>query len=98
MDTGLIGGIVGGVIGICGGVIGTYFGISRTNGPRERALMCRWAVTIWIGVIVFLCVLFLLPQNYRWVPWIPYGLALGFSIRTCNREQQRIRDEESAAQ
>jgi hypothetical protein len=34
---------------------------------------------------------------YNFLLWIPYGIALPLAILWCNRRQQRIRVEESAA-
>lgn len=96
MDPGLIGGIVGGSVGLLGGVIGTYASIKNTNGPRERAFMIKAAVMTWIGVTLFLALLFLLPRPYNFLLWIPYAIALPLGIRWCNRRQQAIRAEEAA--
>jgi hypothetical protein len=92
---GLIGGIIGGVGGLAGGAIGTYFSIKNTNGPKERQFMVRCAVYMWLGISVFLGLLFLLPNPYRWLLFIPYGVALPFAIIKVNKTQARIRAEEA---
>ena len=92
---GLVGGIVGGVLGLAGGIVGTYFSITRTNGPRERAFMIRSAVVCWVAILIFLGLLFALPTPYRWFMWIPYGIFLPLGIIYGNRRQQTIRQEES---
>jgi hypothetical protein len=97
MDEGLIGGIVGGAIGVLGGLVGTYFSIKNTAGPRERRFMIRVAIVAWIVVSAFMAGLLLLPMPYNFLLWIPYGIALPLAILWCNRRQQRIRVEESAA-
>ena len=96
MHPGWIGGIIGGVLGALGGVVGTYFSITRTNGPRERAYMVKWAVYGWIVMVAFLVLLLVLPSPYRWFLWVPYGIGLPLCIRKCNAGQQRLRVEEAA--
>lgn len=86
---------MGGALGVAGGVIGTYFSIKNTNGPRERRFMVKGAVVMWIGVSIFLALVFLLPYPYRWFLWIPYGPALVLGIIFGNKRQAQIRAEES---
>ncbi len=95
MHPGTIGGIIGGIGGLAGGVIGTYFSIKNTNGPRERAFMIKVCVIGWIAILVFLCLMFALPNPYRYFLWIPYGILLPLVIVKGNRKQQKIRQEES---
>ena len=94
MDVGTIGGIIGGLIGLAGGAVGTYASIKNTGGPRERQFMVRVAIAAWIGITVFLVLLFVLPSPYRWLIWIPYGVALPLAIVSLNRKQRAIRSEE----
>ncbi len=96
MNAGWIGGIAGGLIGLIGGIIGTYFSIKNTNGPRERAFMVKASVVSWIAIILFLGLMFALPNPYRHFLWIPYAILLPLGIVFGNRTQQRIRREESA--
>lgn len=98
MNSGMIGGIMGSLIGLAGGIIGTYFSIKNTNGPRERAFMIRTAAVGWIAILLFLALLFTLPNPYRWFMWIPYGILLPLGIVYINRKQQRIRQQESQNQ
>ncbi len=99
MDTGAmwgwIGGIAGGLIGLAGGIAGTYFGIRNTGGPRERAFMIKVSAVCWGAILIFLGLLIALPNPYRWLTWIPYGILLPLGIVSCNRRQQAIRQEES---
>ena len=92
MNPGIIGGLVG---GLAGGIIGTYFSITNTNGPRERAFMIKVSVIGWVAILVFIGLMFTLPSPYRHILWIPYGILLPLAIVTGNRKQQRIRQEES---
>ncbi|MFA5344576.1 MAG: hypothetical protein WC381_11535 [Kiritimatiellia bacterium] len=98
MIGGIIGGVVGSIIGLAGGIIGTYFSIKKTNSPRERAFTIRAAVVGWIAILLFLALLFTLPNPYRWFMWIPYGILLPLGIVYGNKTQQRIRQEESQNQ
>ena len=95
MHPGTIGGIIGGIGGLVGGTIGTYCSIKNTNGPRERTFMIKVSVIGWIAIIVFLGLMFVLPNPYRYFLWIPYGILLPVAIITGNRKQQKIRREES---
>lgn len=90
-----IGGISGGLIGLAGGIVGTYFSIKNTNGPRERSFMIKSAVVCWIAIVIFLSLLLVLPNPYRWFMWIPYSILLPLGILFGNRKQRAIRQEES---
>ena len=92
---GWIGGIAGGVIGLAGGLVGTWFSIKNTNGPKERSFMIKAAVVCWIAILLFIGLLLGLPDPYRWLMWIPYGILLPLGIVYCNRRQQVIRQQES---
>ncbi|MGH9870951.1 MAG: hypothetical protein ACRD9S_00520 [Pyrinomonadaceae bacterium] len=94
MDLGKLGGIIGGAIGFAGGAVGTYASIKNTGGPRERRFMVRVSVVAWVAITLFVGLLFLLPNPYRWFLWIAYGLALPLAIVTLNRKQQAIRSAE----
>ena len=94
MDVGTVGGIIGGIIGVAGGVVGTYASIKNTGGPRERQFMVRTAIAAWVGITLFVVLLFVLPSPYRWLIWIPYGVALPLAIISLNRKQQAIRSDE----
>ena len=95
MNPGLIGGLVGGVVGTVGGLVGTYFSIKNTNGPRERAFMIKASVVCWVGILIFLALLFNMPNPYKAFMWIPYSILLPLGIIYGNKAQQRIRREES---
>lgn len=94
MDAGIVGGIIGGTLGLAGGAIGTYASIKNTGGPRERQFMVRTAMVVWVVVTLFVILLFVLPNPYRWLIWIPYGVALPLAVVSLNRKQQAIRLEE----
>lgn len=98
MNAGWIGGIAGGVIGLIGGIIGTYCSIKNTKGPRERAFMVKASVVCWTAIILFLGLMFALPNPYRYFLWIPYAILLPLGIVFGNRTQQKIRQEESQNQ
>ena len=97
MDVGLIGGLIGGAIGLAGGVFGTYCSITNTNGPLERAYMIKASGVIWVGVTLFLVLMFLLPNPYRFWLWVPYGILLPLGIMKLNKRIAEIREAEAAA-
>lgn len=82
-------------LGLMGGLIGAYFSIKNTNGPRERAFMLKVSIVAMVAVSVFVGLLYVLPNPYRFFLWVPYAILLPLSIVSCNRTQQRIRLEES---
>jgi Ca2+/Na+ antiporter len=93
-----IGGIAGSAIGLAGGIVGTYFSIRNTQGPRERSFMIKFAIVAWVFMLVFLALLFALPNPFRWLLWIPYAVFLPMAIRYGNLKQQALRNEESQQQ
>ena len=95
MNLGLIGAVIGCVIGLAGGIIGTYFSIKNTNGPKERAFMVRASIIGWLAMGIFLALLLLLPNPYRFLMWIPYGVLLPLGIIFGNKRLAQIRAEES---
>ena len=95
MDQGAQWGILGGILGCIGGIVGTYFSIKNTNGPNEKAFMIKGAIIGWIGIILFLALMFILPNPYRFYLWIPYGIILPIAIIKGNKIQAKIRQEES---
>src|SRR6185503_5070670 len=95
---GLVGGVGGAALGVLGGVIGTYFSIKNTAGPRERAFMIRVAIVTWILVTAFVCGLLALPTPFNFLLWVPYLIALPLAILWGNRQQKKIRAEESGSQ
>lgn len=78
---------IGILAGISGGVIGTYGAIKKTNGAKERAFMIKYSVLSWIVLIAFLVSLFLIPNPYNFLLWIPYGVLLPLVIRYINNKQ-----------
>ena len=95
MNIGTIGGIVGGALGLMGGIFGTYCSIKNTNGPKEKTFMIKASIITWIGIILFLALMFLLPNPYRFYLWIPYGIVLPIAIIKGNKIQQKIKKEEA---
>ncbi|MCH8147865.1 MAG: hypothetical protein IH987_07705 [Planctomycetes bacterium] len=86
-------GLWGGVVGTVGGIVGTYFSVKNTQSPQERKFVIKCAVGFWLGIAVFLALLFLLPIQYRWLLWIPYVIALPITIIWMNKTQARIRGQ-----
>ena len=96
MHAGWIGAIVGVISGGIGATIGVYFSIKNTVSARERAFMVKACAVFCIAVIVFVGLMFLLPNPYRFLLCIPYGILLPLGIIYGNRTQQRIRQEEKS--
>lgn len=97
MDAGLVGAIIGSVIGVAGGAIGTYFSITNTNGPMERAFMVKVSVIAWVAILLFLGLMMLLPSPYRFLLWIPYAVLLPLGIIKTNKRVTEIRESEHGA-
>lgn len=97
-DTGWIIGWVGAGLGILGGLVGQYFSIRNTNSLRERAFMIKASVVFWIALVLFLGLMFALPNPYRHLLWIPYGILLPLGVKLVNRMQQNIRNADSQHQ
>jgi len=96
MDIGLIGGIIGGVIGFGGGVVGTYFSITNTKGPLERAFMVKASAFVWVAIMVFILLLLILPKPYSYLMWIPYGIFLPWGIAKINKKVSEVRQRENS--
>jgi Ca2+/Na+ antiporter len=95
MNAGYIGAIAGSIIGLAGGVIGTYCSIKNTKGPKERIFMIKASVVGWLGIGIFIALVFLFPNPYRWFLFIPYIILLPIGIILGNKRQAKIRAEES---
>jgi hypothetical protein len=89
------GGIAGAVMGLAGGLLGTWASIHHCRGPRERAYVIRASLVCWALIGLFLAGIFLIPTWHRHLLWIPYVLGLSWGIRSWNRRQQELREEES---
>jgi hypothetical protein len=94
MDAGTVGGIVGGLVGVIGGAVGTYCSVRNSQGPVERVFMIKASVVVWIAVILFLALMFLLPNPHRYWLWVPYGVLLPLGIRRINKGVANIREAE----
>lgn len=92
---GLIAGFLGCLLGFVGGAIGTWFSIKNTNGPLERAFMIKAAISTWISILIFLCLLIFLPIPYNFMMWVPYGILLPIVIRYMNQRQTQIKRMEA---
>lgn len=77
---------IGCAVGVAGGVIGTYRSISRAQTPDAKKTIVRLSVYAWVGISVFLALMFALPSPYSFLLWIPYGIGLGLFIRHANRQ------------
>jgi len=57
--------------------------------------MIKVSVIGGIAILVFIGLMSALPNPYRHLLWIPYGILLPLAIVMGNRKQQKIRQEES---
>jgi Ca2+/Na+ antiporter len=92
---GIVGAVVGSTVGILGGVIGTYFSVKNTNGPRERTIVLRASLLLWLLVLAFVAGTLLLPEPERWWLWVAYPFLLVVGIAIWNRRWLQIRQQES---
>jgi hypothetical protein len=97
LDAGLVGGIIGGLVGVAGGIYGTFRSIQSTKGPLERAFMVKASVIAWVAIVVFIGLMFVLPNPYRHLLWIPYGVLLPLGIVKLNKRVGEIRKVEDAS-
>lgn len=81
-------------MGLLGGIVGTYCSLRKANLPDEQSHILRWAAYFCIGISLFLAVLALTPNPYRFYWFAPYSVVLPLAIYRCNRGQQRIREQE----
>ena len=96
MSAGMAGGILGVLIGISGGVVGTYCSIRNTKGPLERALIIKASAFTWFAVLAFVSLMFALPNPYRHLLWIPYGVLLPLGITKLNSKVSVVRNFENS--
>jgi len=87
------GAILGSVIGLLGGVLGTWCSIRNTRTPAERGFMIWCSIGVWVFVTAFLAGLFLIPQPYNHLLWLPYVILLILGSRWMNGVQSRMRAE-----
>jgi RNA polymerase sigma factor (sigma-70 family) len=98
---------IGPIIGVMGGIFGTARSIRATETPRERRLVVRISIIVWIFVLAAMAILFSLQylgRRLHWGArgnviaqcsfWLIYSIALVVMVRTWNRRHQTIRCEE----
>ena len=73
-------------VGVACSVTGTYRSISRAQTPDAKKTIVRLSVYAWVGISVFLALMFALPSPYSFLLCIPYGIGLGLFIRHANRQ------------
>ncbi|SHK41274.1 hypothetical protein SAMN02745181_3757 [Rubritalea squalenifaciens DSM 18772] len=95
MDSGTLGAIIGSGIGLLGGIAGSYFSIRNTQSAVERRFMIKATLNFWLGISIFLTLLFTLPGNYGPLAWTPYAIFLPLGIRHFNRRQMEIRSKQT---
>ncbi|WP_024469987.1 hypothetical protein [Treponema pedis] len=88
MNWGIIYGVIGSIVGIGGGIIGTYLGI-KNSAANEKNFAIKCAVFLWIGILVFIGLLFVLPKPYNFLLWIAYIILLPFITVFINKIGKR---------
>ncbi|MBT4523537.1 MAG: hypothetical protein HOC21_01290 [Phycisphaerae bacterium] len=84
-SVGLWGAIIGCAIGAAGGIFGTWISISRTPAGPKRSFMWKMGVIGWLGISLFLALIFTLPANWNLIAWIIYPPCLVFWIQKMNK-------------
>ena len=97
MEAGIIGGILGCILGVLGGVVGTYCSIKNTQSPAEKTFMIKASIVAWVAISIFLLLMFLLPNPYRFWLWVPYGILLPLGIIKINKRVAEIRETANTA-
>ena len=95
MNMGPIGIIIIGIIGLLGGIFGSYFSIKRTNSPKEKSFIIKIVIAGWLGIIIFLALLTLIPAPYRMFLFVPFSIIMSIAIIKGNKIQAKIRKEEA---
>jgi hypothetical protein len=88
---GMLGAVLGGLLGVGGGAYGSWCSLKTCQSSEERWHMLRWVAGFWVGVVLFVGLLLLVPQPYNLLLWVPYAPALTWAIVKCNRGQAAIR-------
>jgi hypothetical protein len=74
---GIIGGVLATVLGIGGGVFGTFCSIRNTKSTMERRFTIRYAIAIWLAVIIPIWLPFSLNLSGvipAWLQWASFAL------------------------
>jgi hypothetical protein len=59
--------------------------------------MVKASVIAWVAIVVFIGLMFVLPNPYRHLLWIPYGVLLPLGIVKLNKRVGEIRKVEDAS-
>ena len=85
-NIGIWGAIIGSAIGVAGGIFGTWMSIAKTPAGPKRALIVKISIFSWVGILSFIALIFLLPNNWGWILYVVYAPALVIWIRTTNKK------------
>jgi hypothetical protein len=80
MHAGYIGNITGCTIGLIGGLVGTCCSIKTPRAPKKRVFRVKASMVVWVGIILFLGLMFILPNPFRYILWIPSSVLLPLGI------------------
>ncbi len=94
LDAGTIGAIVGSTLGVAGGVLGTWMSIRNTPAGDQKRFIVKVAISVWLGVLLFVALLLTLPSPWKWLLWLLYVPILLLFIVYTNRSMAKMRCEE----
>jgi hypothetical protein len=79
-------GVIGGVLGAA---LGVYGATRKTESPRERVFLVRYAILLFALIAAFVACFFLLPlaDGYRFLLFLPFGAGIFLLVRYANRER-----------
>ena len=84
----------GAVIGVLGGTAGAYYGIKRLNLGEERALIWRFLLLLLLLMALFATGFLLIPGYYRFLVFIPFGIAIFVLVRDTNCKRTDLQTEQ----
>jgi hypothetical protein len=96
VNPGIVLGIAGGVIGCIGGAIGTYFEIARTKPGPKREFVIKFAIAVWIAIVLFISLGLLLPKPYSEAAWSGFVVSSFFAGRYFNRRMEEFDQSDSS--
>jgi hypothetical protein len=78
---GRTGAILGVILGLIGGAVGTAVTIRQARSPQERAFWLRTSAVLILLTVSFIVAFVLVPGWYRFLLFIPFGIALALLMR-----------------
>ena len=82
---------------VCSGIWGTTRVLQHTRGPQERAFVIRACTICWLGGILSVAGLLLIPAPWKFGIVILYLLKIATSVSRWHRRRLALRAEDAAA-